>query len=135
MAARSKARKRALDVLYASEMRRESPIDALERAIAEGEGPTNDYTAVLVRGVEEHATRIDEVVASYAEGWTLSRMPDVDRAVLRLGVWELLYAADVPGAVAVSEATALVQELSTDESPQFVNGVLGSILRNKESLL
>jgi N utilization substance protein B len=135
MAARSKARKRALDVLYASEMRRESPIDALERAIAEGEGPTNDYTAVLVRGVDERRERIDEVLASFSEGWTLSRMPAVDRNVLRLGVWELLYAADVPGAVAVSEATALVQELSTDESPQFVNGVLGSILRNKESLL
>lgn len=135
MAARSKARKRALDVLYASEMRGESPIDALERAVAEGERPTNDYTAVLVRGVEEHRARIDEVLTSYSEGWTLQRMPAVDRNVLRLGVWELLYAADVPGPVAVAEATALVQELSTDESPHFVNGVLGSILRNKESLV
>jgi N utilization substance protein B len=135
MAARSKARKRALDVLYASEMRGESPVEALERAIAEGEGPTNDYTGVLVRGVEEHRARIDEVLASYAEGWTLPRMPAVDRNVLRLGAWELLYAADVPGAVAVSEAMALVQELSTDESPAFVNGVLGSILRNRESLV
>ena len=135
MSARSKARKRALDVLCASEMRGESPIVALERAIAEGEGPTNDYTAVLVRGVDEHRARIDEVLTSYAEGWTLDRMPAVDRNVLRLGVWELLYAGDVPDAVAVSEATSLVQELSTDESPQFVNGVLGSILRNKESLV
>jgi N utilization substance protein B len=135
MAARSKARKRALDVLYASEMRRESPIEALERAIAEGEGPTNDYTAVLVRGVDERRERIDEVLASFSESWTLDRMPAVDRNVLRLGAWELLYAEDVPDAVAVSEATALVQELSTDESPQFVNGVLGSILRNKESLV
>jgi transcription antitermination protein NusB len=135
VAARSKARKRALDVLYASEMRGESPVDALERSIAEGEGPTNDYTAVLIRGVEERRAHIDEVLASYSEGWTLDRMPAVDRNVLRLGVWELLYAADVPDAVAVSEAMALVQELSTDESPQFVNGVLGSILRNKESLV
>jgi transcription antitermination protein NusB len=135
MAARSKARKRALDLLYASELRGESAVEALDRAVAEGEGPTNDYTAVLVRGVEEHATRIDEVVASYAEGWTLSRMPAIDRNVLRLGTWELLYAADVPDAVAISEATGLVQELSTDESPQFVNGVLGAILRNKSSLV
>lgn len=135
MAARSKARKRALDLLYASELRGESAVDALERAVAEGEGPTNDYTAVLVRGVEEHRARIDEVLASYSEGWTLARMPAVDRNVLRLGAWELLYADDVPGPVAVSEAMALVQDLSTDESPSFVNGVLGSVLRNKASLV
>jgi transcription antitermination protein NusB len=135
MAARSKARKRALDLLYASELRGESAVEALDRAVAEGEGPTNDYTAVIVRGVEEHRARIDEVLAEYSEGWTLSRMPAVDRNVLRLGTWEVLYAADVPDAVAVSEATALAQDLSTDESPQFVNGVLGSILRNKASLV
>jgi N utilization substance protein B len=134
VAARSKARKRALDVLYASEMRGESPVHALERAVAEGEGPTNEYTAVLVRGVEERRARIDEVLSSYSEGWTLDRMPAVDRNVLRLGVWELLWADDVPDPVAVSEAMALVQELSTDESPQFVNGVLGAIVRNKASL-
>ena len=135
MSARSKARKRALDLLYASDLRGETAVEALERAVAEGEGPTNDYTAVLVRGVEAQRARIDEVVASYAEGWTLSRMPAVDRNVLRLGTWELLFADDVPDAVAVAEATALVQELSTDESPQFVNGVLGAILRNKSSLV
>jgi transcription antitermination protein NusB len=135
MSARTKARKRALDVLFASDVRGESANEALERAIADGEGPTNAYTAVLVRGVEEHRARIDEVLASYAEGWTLQRMPAVDRNVLRLGVWELLYAEDVPDAVAISEAMTLVTELSTDESPQFVNGVLGSVLRNKASLV
>ncbi len=135
MSARTKARKRALDLLYASELRRESAVEALERAVAEGEGPTNDYTGVLVRGVEERRERIDEVIASYAEGWTLSRMPAVDRNVLRLGTWELLFADDVPDAVAVAEATSLAQDLSTDESPQFVNGVLGAILRNKSSLV
>lgn len=134
MAARSKARKRALDILYASDLRRESAAEALDRAIAAGEGPTNEYTAVLVRGVEEHRDRIDEVLSSYAEGWTLQRMPAVDRNVLRLGLYELLYADDVPDAVAVSEAMALVRDLSTDESPQFVNGVLGNIQRNKASL-
>lgn len=135
MSARSKARKRALDVLYASELRSESPVEALDRAIAEGEGPTNDYTATLVRGVVEHQARIDELLSSYSEGWELSRMPAVDRNVLRLGVWELLYAEDVPDPVAVSEAMALVTELSTDESPQFVNGILGAIVRNKQTIV
>lgn len=134
MAARSKARKRALDILYAADMRGESGVEALERVTAEDGAPTNDYTAVLVRGVEEHRARLDELLTSYAEGWTLARMPAVDRNVLRLGLWELLYADDVPDAVAVSEAMALVRDLSTDESPQFVNGVLGNLQRNKASL-
>ena len=134
MAARSKARKRALDLLFASELRSENPVQALEAAIEAGEGPTNAYTAVLVRGVVEHQQRIDELLGEYAEGWTLGRMPAVDRNVLRLGVYELLYADDVPDAVAVTEAMALVRDLSTDESPAFVNGILGNILRSKSSL-
>jgi N utilization substance protein B len=129
MAARSKARKRALDVLYAAELRGESATEALDRAIAAGEGPTNDYTAVLVRGVDGHRPRIDELLGAYAEGWTLQRMPAIDRNVLRLGVWELLWADDVPSSVAISEAMGLVTDLSTDESPAFVNGVLGAISR------
>ena len=135
MAARTKARKRALDLLYASELRGESATVALDRAIDEGEGPTNSYTADLVRGVVEHLARIDEVLSSYSEGWTLDRMPAVDRNVLRLGVFELLYVDDVPDPVAVSEAMALVRDLSTDESPQFVNGILGAVLRNKSTLV
>jgi N utilization substance protein B len=134
MAARSKARKRALDILFASELRSQDPVAALDTAIAEGEGPTNDYTAVLVRGVTEHRVRIDQLLGDYAEGWTLERMPAVDRNVLRVGLYELLYADDVPDAVAVSEAMALVRDLSTDESPAFVNGVLGSLMRNKATL-
>jgi N utilization substance protein B len=131
MGARSKARKRALDVLYASELRREAPTEALDRAISEGEGPTNAYTVTLVRGVVEHQAEIDELLSSYSEGWTLDRMPAIDRNVLRLGVWEILYAEDVPDTVAVTEAMALVRDLSTDESPPFVNGVLGNIQRHK----
>jgi transcription antitermination protein NusB len=134
MGARSKARKRALDILYAAELRREDAMAALERAIAAGDGPTNDYTSELVRGVVEHRARIDELLAEYSEGWTLDRMPAVDRNVLRLGVFELMWADDVPDAVAVTEAIALVQDLSTDESPGFVNGILGNILRSKPSL-
>jgi len=131
MSARSKARKRALDILFASELRNEGPVVALDRAIADGEGPTNDYTAVLVRGVVEHQAEIDELLSTYSEGWTLDRMPAVDRNVLRLGVFEMLYAEDVPAGVAVTEAVGLVRELSTDESPAFVNGILGTIQRNQ----
>jgi N utilization substance protein B len=134
MAARSKARKRALDVLFASDVRGESANDALDRAIDEGDAPTNAYTVVLVRGVVEHQARIDELLTTYSEGWSLERMPAVDRNVLRLGVFELLYAEDVPDPVAVTEAMALVRELSTDESPAFVNGILGNIMRNKAAL-
>ena len=134
MPARTKARKRALDILYASELRDESPVEALDRAIEAGEGPTNEYTSVLVRGVVEHQARIDELLSSYSEAWTLERMPAVDRNVLRIGLWEILYAEDVPDSVAVAEATGLVRQLSTDESPGFVNGVLGNLQRNKASL-
>jgi N utilization substance protein B len=136
VAARSKARKRALDILFASELRSEDPVVALDRAIAAGEGPTNDYTATLVRGVVEHLERIDEVLTTYSQGWTLARMPAVDRNVLRIGVYELLWGDDdVPESVAVSEAMHLVQDLSTDESPTFVNGLLGAVLRDRASLV
>lgn len=135
MSARGKARKRALDLLYASEMRSESAIVALDRAIEAGEGPTNDYTSVLVRGVVENQARIDELLSEYSQGWTLARMPAVDRNVLRLGVFELLYVDDVPDAVAVSEAISLVRDLSTDESPTFVNGILGAIEKSKPSIV
>lgn len=135
MGARSKARKRALDVLYASDLRAEDAVVALDRAIDAREGPTNDYTATLVRGVVEHGARIDEVLSTYSTDWTLDRMPAVDRNALRLGVWELLWAEDVPDEVAVSEAIALVRDLSTDDSPQFVNGLLARIAREKETLI
>jgi N utilization substance protein B len=134
MPARTKARKRALDILYAAELRGDSPVESLDRAIEAGEGPTNEYTSVLVRGVVEQQARIDELLSSYSEAWTLERMPAVDRNVLRIGLWELLYAEDVPDSVAVAEATALVRQLSTDESPGFVNGILGNLQRHKSSL-
>ena len=134
MPARSKARKRALDLLYASEMRRESPVEALERAVADGEGPTNDYTATLVRGVVEHQAAIDDLLRDASEGWSLERMPAVDRNVLRMATYEVLYVDDVPDAVAVSEALQLVRELSTDDSPGFVNGLLARLLEIKPTL-
>jgi transcription antitermination protein NusB len=135
MAARTKARKRALDILYAADLRSDDPVTALDAAIEAGEGPTNPYTAVLVRGVGEHRARIDELLAEYSQGWSLTRMPAVDRNVLRLGVLELLWVDDVPDAVAVDEAVGLVKSLSTDESPGFVNGILGAIMRAKDTLV
>ena len=131
MTARSKARKRALDVLFAADLRGESALAALDSAIADGEGPTNDYTETLVRGVVAEQQPIDALLAEHAQAWTLERMPAVDRNVLRIGVFEMLYVDDVPDAVAVSEAVALVRDLSTDESPAFVNGVLGAVLRRE----
>ena len=128
MGARSKARKRALDVLYAAELRREDPLALLAERVATVESPpVNDYTVALVEGVVAHQDRIDELLTEYAEGWTLRRMPAVDLAVLRLGLYELLWAEDVPDAVAIDEAVQLAKSLSTDDSPRFVNGVLGRI--------
>jgi N utilization substance protein B len=134
MAARSKARKRALDVLFESEARGVPAEEVLQERVVAGDPPVNEYTVDLVRGVTEHSVRIDELLSSYSQGWSLQRMPAVDRNVLRLGIYEVLYVDDVPDAVAVSEALNLVRELSTDESPTFVNGVLGNILRNKPAL-
>jgi transcription antitermination protein NusB len=134
MAARSKARKRALDVLFESEARGVAPSVVLDERLAAGDPPVNDYTVALVRGYAEYEARIDELLASYAQGWSVERMPAVDRNVLRIGIYEILYVDDVPDAVAVSEALNMVRDLSTDESPSFVNGVLGNIMRNKATL-
>ena len=134
MPARSRARKRALDILYAADLRGQDAVAALDQRIEAGEGPSNPYVAYLVRGVVAEQPRIDALLAEYSRGWTLDRMPAVDRNVLRIGAWEILYAEDVPDAVAVTEAMSLVRDLSTDDSPGFVNGVLGNIVRNKPAL-
>ena len=130
MSARTKARKRALDLLFAGEAQGVSPVAMLDEQIAAGERPNNPYTETLVRGVAAEQAEIDDVLARYSKDWSLDRMPAVDRNVLRLGVWELMRADDVPDEVVISEAVGLVRELSTDESPQFVNGVLGAIQRD-----
>jgi transcription antitermination protein NusB len=131
MAARSKARKRAVDVLYESELRGVDPVTTLAERVAMADPPVNDHTVELVEGVQANRARIDEILTEYSEGWTVARMPDVDRAVLRLAVFELLWRADVPDAVAIDEAIELVKALSTDESPRFVNGVLGRMVRDR----
>ncbi|WP_073480448.1 transcription antitermination factor NusB [Streptoalloteichus hindustanus] len=128
MGARSKARKRAVDVLYEADLRGVDPVTLLSERIGSPEvPPINDYTVTLVEGVTAHRSRIDQLISEHAEGWTLPRMPAVDRAVLRLGLFELLWAGDVPDAVAIDEAVELAKQLSTDDSPRFVNGVLGRI--------
>ncbi|WP_345639245.1 transcription antitermination factor NusB [Rugosimonospora acidiphila] len=130
MPARRKARKRALDVLYEADLRG-APIDeVLKSSVSRIEGPRPsylDYAISLVEGVAEHLSRIDELVASYAEGWTLERMPAVDRNLARVAVFELLYRDDIDDAVAISEAVELARQISTDDSPRFLNGVLGRI--------
>jgi len=132
--ARSKARKRALDVLYEAAQRDTDPVDTLKARLALADPPVPEYAVSLVEGVALHRERIDELLATYAEGWTLQRMPPVDLAVLRIGVYELLWCDDVPDAVVLSEAVELATSLSTDESPRFVNGLLARLESLKPSL-
>ncbi|HEY2041649.1 MAG TPA: transcription antitermination factor NusB [Jatrophihabitans sp.] len=130
MAARSKARKRAVDLIYEADLRGDDPVSTLAERVALADPPINDYTVQLVEGVWSHRAEIDQMLSDYSEGWTVDRMPDVDRAVLRVGLFELLW-SDVPDAVAIDEAVELAKTLSTDESPKFVNGILGRVLRDQ----
>ena len=128
---RSKARKRALDILFEAELRDADPLATLEERIGAANPPVREYTAELVRGVAAHAAGIDaRIIACLAPGWSLPRLPRVDRNVLRIAVFEIDY-SEVPDAVAVAEAVQLVSELSTDESPAFVNGVLGAVVASE----
>jgi N utilization substance protein B len=128
MAARSKARKRAVDVLYEADIRSGNPLTLLRERLADATTPLNEHTVRLVEGVAEHAARIDTLIDTHASNWSIDRLPDVDRAILRMAVFELLWADDVPDAVVIDEAVELAKTLSTDDSPAYVNGVLGAIL-------
>ncbi|MBB3081931.1 transcription antitermination factor NusB [Geodermatophilus sabuli] len=128
MAARSKARKRAVDVLYEADLRGSDPLALLRERVADAHPPVPDHAVRLVEGAVEHAARIDELIDRHAKGWSIDRLPDVDRAILRMSVFELLWADDVPDAVVIDEAVELARALSTDDSPAYVNGVLGAIL-------
>jgi transcription antitermination protein NusB len=132
--ARSKARKRALEVLFEAELRGEPVLDILGERTGGREPPLSAYASELVRGVQAHRDRIDELLAGHARGWALERMPAVDRNILRLGAYELLWAGDVPDAVAISEAVELARELSTEGSPAFINGLLARLLELKPTL-
>lgn len=135
MSARSKARRRAVDILFESEQREAAPMDVLRGRREKTEQIINPYTADLVEGVAAMQETIDEYLQTYSQGWTLERMPSVDRIILRIGAWELLYNDDIPDSVAVSEAVALSKMLSTDESPSFINGLLGRLQQLKPGLL
>ena len=135
MSARGKARSRALDVLFEAEQRSVSAFDVLRARREKTDQVINPYTLEIVEGVVSQQAAIDEFLETYSQGWSLERMPSVDRIILRIGTWELLYNNDVPDGVAVSEAVALAKTLSTDESPQFINGLLGRLQQLKPSLL
>ncbi|MEV0596447.1 transcription antitermination factor NusB [Nonomuraea cavernae] len=134
MSARGKARRRALDILFESELRGEDPLNILAERVERQDPPVNEYTSALVEGVVRHGARIDELITTYSESWTLDRMPAVDRNLLRGGTYELLWMPDVPEGVVISEWVHLASELSTDESPQFVNGLLARFKQLKPSL-
>ena len=137
MSARSKARKRALDVLFEAEQRGMNVETLLAERLAHPgtEAPLNEYTVELVQGVVRKWNAINELLSTYSQGWTVERMPAVDRAILRIGAFEVLYAEDVPDAVAISEAVELARTLSTDESPKFVNGLLNRLSEVKPTLV
>jgi transcription antitermination protein NusB len=128
MAARSKARKRAVDVLYEADIRSGDAVALLRERQDDETPPVHEHTVRLVEGVAEHAVRIDELIDTHASNWSIDRLPDVDRAILRMAVFELLWVDDVPDAVVIDEAVELAKALSTDDSPAYVNGVLGAIL-------
>jgi transcription antitermination protein NusB len=133
--ARSKSRKRALDLLFEADQRGLDAVRLVAERLPAAHPPISEYAVQIVEGVARHAERIDELLATYAQGWTLDRMPGVDRIVLRIGAWELLFNDDVPDAVAIDEAVDLARMLSTDESPAFVNGLLARLLEVKPSVV
>ena len=138
MSARSKARKQALDILFESDIRGSAALDILISRDVVEEGPDarpiREYTREIISGVSEHRRKIDELIATYAQGWDMDRLPAVDRSILRIGIYEIIWASQLPDAVAIDEALTLAKELSTDESAGYIHGVLGKIASIKESI-
>lgn len=135
MNSRTKARLRALEVLFETDQRNEDYIEVLRRRRLYTVAQISAYAEEIVRGVRDHDEEIREFIETYARDWSFDRMPAVDRAVLRLGAWELLYNDEVPDAVAISEAVGLARVLSTNDSPKFVNGLLDKLRQVKPTLL
>jgi N utilization substance protein B len=136
MSARSKARKRALDLLYGADVREESINAALADAAARAEAEPQrnaswQYAREIVEGVAEHGDEIDELIETFAQGWTIDRMPVVDRAIVRMGIWEVLFNDEVPDSAAIAEAVELASSLSTEDSAKFVNGILARIAQTR----
>jgi len=132
VSARSKARKRALDILFEADLRSSSAIDLLElrppQDLSQGE-----YSEALIRGVSDHREKIDELIVTYAQDWDMDRMPAIDRNILRISIYEILWCPEIDDAVAVSQAVEMAAELSTEKSPSYINGVLGRIIVLKPS--
>ncbi|MBP7835494.1 MAG: transcription antitermination factor NusB [Rhodoluna sp.] len=138
MSARSKARKRAVDAVFAADLRKISPLSLLNEvaelaADRQNQDEIFGYARQIVQGVIDQHEQIDDLLETYSQGWALDRMPNLDRAILRVAVWEILHNPDVPNAVAVNEAVELAKELSTDDSGAFVNGLLSKIASTKSA--
>jgi N utilization substance protein B len=138
VSARSKARKQALDLLYETDIRGTNLVETLISRDIPAEGsdarPIRDYTKELVNGVSDNRRKIDELITTYAQGWDMDRLPAVDRNILRLGIYEILWSKDVPTSVAIDESLVLAKELSSDESSKYIHGVLGRIASIKETI-
>ena len=138
MSARSKARKQTLDILYEADIRGTQPLDIMTSRDVTEEGldarPIREYTRELITGVTEHRRKIDELIATYAQGWDMDRLPAVDRNIMRLALFEILWSEGLADAVAIDEALTLAKELSTDESAGYIHGVLGRIASIKDGL-
>jgi N utilization substance protein B len=139
VSARSKARKQTLDLLYEADIRSTSAADllALRDVIEEGPDarPIREFTKLLIAGVTENRRKIDELISTYAQGWDMDRLPAVDRNILRLGIYEIVWSADLDDGIAIDEALTLAKELSTDESAGYIHGVLGRISSIKDSIV
>jgi N utilization substance protein B len=138
VSARSKARKQALDLLYETDIRGTNLVETLVSRDIPAEGPDarpiREYTKELVNGVSENRRKIDELITTYAQGWDMDRLPAVDRNILRLGIYEILWSTSVPTSVAIDESLVLAKELSSDDSSKYIHGVLGRIASIKDTI-
>ena len=138
MSARGKARKQALDLLYETDIRGTDLLETLEARDIPAEGPDarpiREYTRELVNGVSDNRRKIDELITTYAQGWDMDRLPAVDRNILRIGIYEILWSTSVPTSVAIDEALDLAKELSSDDSSKYIHGVLGRIASIKDTI-
>ena len=133
MSARSKARKRALDFLYEAEIKKVKALD-LFKSRGASELSQEPYVFTLLTGVAEHLLKIDELITTYAQDWDMDRMPAIDRNILRIAIYEILWVAEIDLKIACDEAVELAKSLSTDESSNYINGVLGRIVKLKDSI-
>jgi len=138
LSARTKARKRAIDAVFASDLRKENPANLLAATLKQVENRQNQdeifgYAEEIVAGVVEHYEEIDDLIETYSVDWSIDRMPTLDRAILRCALWEIIFNSEVPDGVAINEAVELAKEYSTDESGGFINGLLSKIAATRSA--